>query len=794
VSASRSTRTEQLLAQGETLVLVKPNPARRIGVRLRLPPTLLIALVVLALAWTLQLLRPPLTLEIGAADALDTLYLDEGSYLDVDTGLDKGYGGFFAPEVQPAAASAPANTPMTFRWGARLAYLRMHWPLDATPLTATLQISAPRLDRPPDQPGTTITITAVMERDETVLVRNLPINGLTHNYSFQIPTHLTPNLAELRLRLESSNSFQPGKGDTRNLSLIYFRLTLVPAYSAFGWEGWLASFARPILLAMITFFCGAFARQIFTYRRWAWVGESVAGFLLLASLLLWPIMAEPYYAAWAFVLPLGWLLFWLAGIFARRAPNLPTPFVYAATLFPILPLTQFALGRLNLYSINPGSVTFEVYFGALLYCAGMYVRFNLLGSRQDKAFEGAFVRAMLAAAVISFLYNQFFVWQTNLYRGSDFKVYYFALRNYQAGNPLYDLTSILNHPGDAARMPPSFGFLVWPFVQIFTYNVELALAFWRAFNELLFIPVILLLIKIFGGVRDGKKFTPAVIFLCLSFNQVSETIAYGQFNLILLLGLALTALWVKQRRDSWAGAVLAVGAGIKLIPALWAFFWPLERRWRGLIGVAIGLGGVALLTALTVGWDNLWLYLIKIVFGVNRPEIAISNQSWFGFLGRLSVPKVMDDYKGELAAWVIWLGYGGALVFTCLTLFVVWRKHGGDSTQDLLKLSSLNFLSLLIPPFIWFHYVTLGLVSILTLLVVLGSLAPEQSLPRWQLLVFGLAFATLAYGGRNDFFFTDAVGLARLGSSYRFGAVAALWLLSLYYLWKPSPPAFDTPA
>ena len=423
----------------------------------------------------------------------------------------------------------------------------------------------------------------------------------------------------------------------------------------------------------------------------------------------------------------------------------------------------------------------------------MYVRFNLLGPPQTKAFEGAFVRAMLAAAIISALYNQFFVWQTNLYRGSDFKVYYFALRNYQVGKPLYDLTSILNHPGDAARMPPSFGFLVWPFVQIFTYNVELALLFWRVFNELLFVPIILLLLKIFGGVRDGKNFTPAVLFLCLSFNQVSETIAYGQFNLILLLGLALTALWVKQRHDSWAGAVLAVGAGIKLIPALWAFFWPLERRWRGLVGILVGAGGVALLTVLTVGWDNLWVYLTKIVFGVNRPEIAISNQSWFGFLGRLSVPQVMDDYKGELANWVIWLGYGGALAFTLLTLFVVWRRRGGDSTRDLLKLSSLNFLSLLIPPFIWFHYVTLGLVSILTLLVVLSVVQPEQPIPRWQLLVFGLAFATLAYGGRSDFFFTEAVGLARLGTSYRFVAVATLWLLSLYYLWKPLPSTLDNP-
>ena len=325
MSASRSARTEQLQAQSDALVLTKPNILQRGGVRLRLPPTLLIALVVLTLAWTLQLLRPPLTLNIGAADALDTLYLDEGSYLDPDTGQDKGYGGFFAPETQPSTASAPDKPNLTFRWGARTTYLRLHWPLDAMPLTATLQISAPRPDRPPDQPGTNITITAVMERDETVLVRNLPVDGLPHAYNFQIPTHLTPNLAELRLRLETDNSFQPGKGDTRNLSLIFFRLTLAPAYATFSWEGWLASFARPILLAIITFFCGVFARLISLRRRWVWLGESIAGGLLLASLVFWPSMAEPYYAAWAFVLPLAGCCFGLLVSSPAALPLCPYP-------------------------------------------------------------------------------------------------------------------------------------------------------------------------------------------------------------------------------------------------------------------------------------------------------------------------------------------------------------------------------------------------------------------------------------------------------------------------------------
>jgi hypothetical protein len=311
---------------------------------------------------------------------------------------------------------------------------------------------------------------------------------------------------------------------------------------------------------------------------------------------------------------------------------------------------------------------------------------------------------------------------------------------------------------------------------------------------------VLILVKIFGGTRDLKNYTPAVRFCCLSFNQVADTIAYGQFNIIILLGLSLTMLWVQQRRPTLAGLALALPIGIKLFPILWMAFWVFTKRWRSLVGLLIGGLVLALLSTLVVGWDNIWLYLTKIIFGVNHPEITISNQAWFGFLGRLSVPKVVDDYKEALADWVTWLGYGGALLFSGITLYVVGRSQIKTSQglseridPDLLRLSALNLLMLIIPPFVWFHYATLGLVSILALLPVLEGAIINSSdsnskptIPLWQLLLFGLAFATLAYGGRSDFFFTEAVGLARFGSSYRFGAVLVLWILNLLYLWRAS--------
>lgn len=787
MSASQSLHPKQ---SAKSSVLEKTG--KTAGIKLpvivrHLPTSLLIAFLIFGLAWTVQLLRGPVIIDVGAANALDNLYLDEGSHLDSDTNQDKGYGGFFAAEVQPDKGASTGRD-LTFRWSERTSYIKLLWPLEAEPLKATLLLAAPRPDLPPDKIGTTLKVTQVLDRDETVLASQLAITGQPHEYSFVIPYHLKPDLAAVRLRFDAASDFQPGKGDSRHLSLIFYRLTLAPDYGAFGWQGWLASLARPGLLAVLAFFSWAIASLAFRRRHISLICEGVAGVVLIFSLIWWATAAEPYYAAWAFVLPLAWLFGWLGTVFTSRAPNLPAPFIYAATLFPVLPIVQFALGRLNLYGINPASVTFEVYIGALLFSAGMYVRYNLLGPSQPAQFEQAFVRAVVLAAVVSFLYNHFFVWQTNLYRGADFKVYYYALQNYEAGKPLYDLAAVLNHPGDAVRVPPTFGFLVWPFVHVFTFNVELALAFWRAINELLFVPVVLVMLKVFGGIRNQKYFTAAVLFMCLSYNQVAETVAYGQFNIIMLLGLALTMLWTKQKRDTGAGIALALPIGIKLIPILWAAFWPLEKRWRGWFGLGLGGAVISGLAALAVGWDNIWFYLTKVVFGVNHPEITISNQALFGFLGRLSVPLVMDDYKGRLAAWVTLAGYGGAVALTLLTLWIIWRRRDKDSRADLLKLSALNLLMLIIPPFVWFHYDTLALVSLLTLLVWLGEQPLAHEVARWQLLLFGLAFAMLAYGGRNDFFFTQAVGLARLGSSYRFMAVVALWSLNLWYIWKNQKP------
>ncbi|HEX2914031.1 MAG TPA: glycosyltransferase family 87 protein [Chloroflexia bacterium] len=756
----------------------RPNGARSLWRYLAgmCPPPLALALLIFVLAWALALWRGPLTVDIGADNQLDMLYLTPIS------------DGFFAPESRSYNPDFPqADT--TYRWAGRTSRIKLPWPLDGVPLKVYIRVTAPRKDVPANQTSATVKAQGKLEWTEQDL-GTVQVDGTFQGnyYEFKIPEHLRPNLASYEITFTADNAFQPGNGDVRGLSLLFFSVRIEPDYAAFGWKGWIASLARPFLLAAIAFCCWGLGRCVFPRRR-AWLAlsfEASAGLLLLLSILYWPQAAEPLYASWAFILPITWILLALAELFRQRAPNLPAPFVYAATIFPLLPLFQFGVGRLDLYSLNPASIIIGIYVGALFFMGAIYIS---IGRQNSSVFERYFVRVMLVASVISFGFNHFNVFQQNLYRGADFKVYYQAMERFAAGNSLYNLQEIATMPGQAARMPPGFTFLLWPLVQLFGNDVNSALLVWRIFSELLLVPCLLILLRVFGGERQGLKYASAVWFFALNFGQISESLGYGQWNVFVLLGLSLMALWIKENKLYRAGAILALPVSLKLYPVvstLYFFFEDnLKRAWKGLAGLVAGGAIVALLVGMTVGFDQLWFYATQVVFGVNRPEIDISNQSLWGFWSRLAVPRVMADYKGEFPGWVTWLSYACVVLLTALNCLVLARRRGGDDDTRQLKLGSLALLGVIIPPFVWMHYIVPCLVAVLALLVCLSR--GQRATPKWMLILFALAYAALAYGGRNDFFYTDAVGLARFSSSYRFLANLALWAMSLWLLWHPLP-------
>lgn len=273
-----------------------------------------------------------------------------------------------------------------------------------------------------------------------------------------------------------------------------------------------------------------------------------------------------------------------------------------------------------------------------------------------------------------------------------------------------------------------------------------------------------------------------IIFLTLNFNQFAETVAYGQFNILILFGLTVMTYFLYCRREDYlVGAALALPAMIKLLPGLCAVYFIFAKRCRSLGGFVAGSVITGFLTIWVVGWNNVWFYFSKALWSVNAPELGAANQSWWGFLGRLSTNEVAGDFKSRYPQSLALWGYGGVLLGLTLTIIIIWRVRHGAALNAQLALGALILLSLLISPFSWMHYIVQGFGAILAIIV---GLSRKAAKPPLQMLT-SLCFVLLAYGGRNDFFAGEIAGLARLSSSYRFFATFTLWLVCLWLLVKP---------
>lgn len=714
--------------------------------------------LIMALAWALALLNTPFVIDFGGDNRLDLVYLGNG---------------FYAPEKRPTDHQ---NTENSYRWMAKSATLELPWTLTLLPRKLSLVASAPRPARSPDRVGATLTVSYQLD-GVTTAIGQFPINGMAEGsvITFNLPAQLAPRTNPLLLKFDADGTFQPGKGDTRNLAAIVYSFKLEPDYATYGFKGWAASLILPLLLGLMSLAIRAWTR--FFTRNPLWINgmHVIAGAMLLASLLFWREAAEPGYAPWTFVAWVGCLALYAANKFVVRAPSLPAAFIYAACFLPVLPLAQFSFNRLSLSDLNSDSVIMVSQLAAFGISLVAYTR-----KGSEKYFAGLFAWAFAIAAILSFIYLHGQVFLNDTYRGPDFRSYYTRQVQAEQGlTPLYDLRDIAKYPGSAVRQPPAYVILFWLPVRLFGQDAYTALLFWRIVNELILIPILLILGKLFGLKRG---MLPAILFLVLSFRQLAENVALGQPNYILLLCLSLTALLLKQGREGWAGSVLAYPIWLKLLPVFSGAYFLLEKRWRGLLGLIAGSVVVNVLTGLVIGWDNLWFYFTRALWSVNEPEIGLVNHSFWGFAGRLAVNEVDGSFSGQPfpRELVIFCYLFAALAFG-LSLWIIWRAPAKDWLVQQLKFGTLLLMALLIAPFNWKQYAIMSLVVIVALVVMLG----RRNAAKWQLAVFAVAYGLLASDQNVQFFPDRAYGLARIASSTFFYALFALWLLCLVLVRRP---------
>lgn len=365
-------------------------------------------------------------------------------------------------------------------------------------------------------------------------------------------------------------------------------------------------------------------------------------------------------------------------------------------------------------------------------------------------------------AVLSiFAGGALFTIQSAIGRPSDFTIY-LAAANALRHNPhatIYSVATLAStHAtyGGCAPLPNS-GYLYQPLLALALQPLTLvpcdaATAIWLAFNSSLMLACAIWLARWMGR-RHGAGAALATAALCVLSVPLYYGLYYGQAHL-LILGACLAAVSLMRRgHPRWAGAVLAVGAFIKYLPALLLVYYLARRQWAAGIGAAITSIALALVELALVGPATLRASIFDISGGL-----------------RAGIPQSMTatlPYEPYIVA--------GLTLGVCLVIYLVLFRWGradnpaalGMSVGEAWAIGAMLFAS----PMVWYFYLT----WLLPVVVALSSAAltiPGRRL-RWLSLS---ALAAL-------FALTFVAFLASLALTV---AALALWLLSALLLLRQS--------
>jgi alpha-1,2-mannosyltransferase len=174
----------------------------------------------------------------------------------------------------------------------------------------------------------------------------------------------------------------------------------------------------------------------------------------------------------------------------------------------------------------------------------------------------------------------------------------------------------------------------------------------------------------------------------------------GQSNNLVLAFLSAAVMLSVTRRDLSAGFVLAFAVAIKVTPIFLALPWALERRWRALAGLAVGLLVTVLITV-PFGGASVWLEFLhrlpQMSHGATVPGLFPSKAVWnfalAGFFARIS-----DSQEVVRAASII-----SILVLLALVTIAWLRSRALDRYQRMLL--PLIVLMIIGSPLAYSHHV-----------------------------------------------------------------------------------------
>lgn len=365
------------------------------------------------------------------------------------------------------------------------------------------------------------------------------------------------------------------------------------------------------------------------------------------------------------------------------------------------------------------------------------------GATNDR--RTARLNAALGAALIC-VYAAAIVFTVTRGKAVDFAAYYLAAYGFAQGEDMYARRGE-GPPTDAPawnrlarevgitdyappyRYPPLTAALVWPLTYL---PPRVATVLWLATSAVALIASAWLL----GRTSTLRCGVPLAFALLLGFVPAVVTLYAGQVNALVLLCLCWALYAAARGHLGRAGASVAAGAMLKLVPLAHLAYFGWRGHWRA-VGVGIAVIVACLVIPLPlVGWHSLLSYAHNFAALSEAGHLSTTpgNQALSGLFARLFVA------DAPRLAW--WLTQVLSVALVAATAVLCWPL--GTSTRTLkLEFALITAAVTLVPPNLWYHQMVLLLLP----LFVLVDFALSQASERWMLLPLGFGYAAIAIFG-----------------------------------------------
>jgi alpha-1,2-mannosyltransferase len=281
--------------------------------------------------------------------------------------------------------------------------------------------------------------------------------------------------------------------------------------------------------------------------------------------------------------------------------------------------------------------------------------------------------------------------------------------------------------------PRALPFLYPPFAALLfavVAHVSFAMLKWLMTGASLFGLVLSVWLALgMAGVRRGGNrvaATMTVIALALWLDPVSQTLSFGQINILLMM-LVLVDFRLADRFRA-KGALTGIAAGIKLTPLVFSGYLLFTRRYRAFaVSVAVLIVTIGLSFAVLPNQTTQYYIDGKINSTTHLGTGFGANQSLYGMIQRLT-------HRGA-GMHTIWMA-AAVVTAICGLLLAAWAHRRGD---ELLGVCVAAVTGLLISPVSWNHHWVWAVPMFIWAAVRL----PRELSRRWRPLAWLLAAAIL---------------------------------------------------